>query len=160
MGMGQVLKKVLSDRNMTIKELSELTGISKNTLYAITKRDSLHVRAETIEKISQALNMPIAALLDWNSDGKMSEIDRIAYQTAKSRDVPITVQNAPVYTDDVIESLANAIQEDNPWLYKSTPDSELIQHYNDLNPTGKAEAIKRVEELTHIDKYTKKEPSK
>ena len=40
------------------------------------------------------------------------------------------------------------------------PDAEIIQHYNALNPTGKAEAVKRVEELTHIDKYTKKEPSK
>lgn len=41
------------------------------------------------------------------------------------------------------------------------PDAEIIQHYNALNPTGKAEAVKRVEELTHIEKYViKEEPSK
>lgn len=38
MGMGQILKRLLNERNMTIKELSEITGLSKNTLYAITTR--------------------------------------------------------------------------------------------------------------------------
>lgn len=160
MGMGQVLKQLLNDQNMTIKELSEITGISKNTLYAITKRDSLHVRTETIEKISKALGVPVAKLLDWNSEGKMSEIDRIAYQTARSRDIPIEIQNAPVYTDEVIDRLVSAIHKDNPSLYRTAPDSLLMQHYNALNPTGKAEAVKRVEELTHIEKYTTKEPPK
>lgn len=160
MGMGQVLKQLLNDQNMTIKELSEITGISKNTLYAITKRDSLHVRTETIEKISKALGVPVAKLLDWNSEGKMSEIDRIAYQTARSRDIPIEIQNAPVYTDEVIDRLVNAIQKDNPNLYRTAPDSLLLQYYDALNPTGKAEAVKRVEELTHIEKYTTKEPPK
>lgn len=160
MGMGQVLKQLLNDQDMTIKELSEITGISKNTLYAITKRDSLHVRAETIEKISKALGVPVAKLLDWNSEGKMSEIDRIAYQTARSRDIPIEIQNAPLYTDEVIDRLVNAIQKDNPRLYRTAPDSLLLQYYDELNPTGKAEAIKRVEELTHIEKYTTKEPPK
>ncbi len=160
MGMGQVLKQLLNDQNMTIKELSEITGISKNTLYAITKRDSLHVRAETIEKISKALGVPVAKLLDWNSEGKMSELDRIAYQTAKSRDIPIEIQNAPLYTDEVIDRLVKAIQKDNPRLYRTAPDYLLLQYYDELNPTGKAEAIKRVEELTHIEKYTTKEPLK
>ena len=161
MGMGQVLKRLLNERNMTIKELSEITGISKNTLYAITKRDSLHVRAETIEKISKALNVPVAKLLDWNSEGKMSELDRIAYQTAKNKNLPIEIQNSPVYTIEVIDHLVNAIQEDNPRLYRTAPDSLLMQYYNALNPTGKAEAVTRVEELTHIEKYViKEEPSK
>ena len=104
--------------------------------------------------------MPVAKLLDWNSEGKMSEIDRIAYQTARSRDIPIEIQNAPVYTDEVIDRLVSAIHKDNPSLYRTAPDSLLMQHYNALNPTGKAEAVKRVEELTHIEKYTTKEPPK
>ncbi len=31
----------------------------------------------------------------------------------------------------------------------------IIQNYNKLNDIGKEEAAKRVEELTHIEKYTK-----
>ena len=42
---------------MTIKELSEKTGIPINTLYSITKRDSLRVDRVILERISKALNV-------------------------------------------------------------------------------------------------------
>lgn len=73
---------------------------------------SLFAKMISNEKISKALGVPVAKLLDWNSEGKMSEIDRIAYQTARSRDIPIEIQNAPLYTDEVIDRLVNAIQKD------------------------------------------------
>ena len=58
MGFGAILKNVLAEKNMSIKELSQLTGIPLNTLYSITKRDTVNVRQETLEKISHALNIP------------------------------------------------------------------------------------------------------
>lgn len=58
MGFGSILKEILADKNMSIKELSQITGIPLNTLYSITKRDTVNVRQETLEKISQALNVP------------------------------------------------------------------------------------------------------
>ena len=33
----------------------------------------------------------------------------------------------------------------------------LIDHFEQLNTTGQDEAVKRVEELTHIEKYTKED---
>ncbi len=54
MGFGSVVKKLLSDKNMTIKDLSEASGISLNTLYSITKRDSTNIKMDTLRKISQA----------------------------------------------------------------------------------------------------------
>lgn len=57
MGFGSVLKDILAEKKMTIKELSEATGIPLNTLYSITKRDTVNVRQETIEKISSALSV-------------------------------------------------------------------------------------------------------
>ena len=67
MGMGQILKDVLKEKGMTIKTLSDITGISKNTLYAITKRDSVNVRADNVEKIASALNISPAYLLGWSN---------------------------------------------------------------------------------------------
>ncbi len=58
MGFGTILKDILADKNMSIKELSEATGIPLNTLYSITKRDTINVRPETLKKISQALDIP------------------------------------------------------------------------------------------------------
>lgn len=63
MGFGTILKDILADKNMSIKELSEATGIPLNTLYSITKRDTINVRPETLEKISQALDIPTDELI-------------------------------------------------------------------------------------------------
>jgi len=36
-------------------------------------------------------------------------------------------------------------------------EQSLLNHFNKLNSTGKDEAVKRVEELTHFNKYTDEE---
>lgn len=41
--------------------------------------------------------------------------------------------------------------------FYGTNEAALLQHFNKLNPIGKKEAEKRVEELTYIEKYTKKD---
>ena len=46
--------------------------------------------------------------------------------------------------DDTNDSLQDSI------------NSDLLRFFNKLNDTGKQEAVKRVEELTHIEKYTEK----
>ena len=74
MGVGVRLKRILSQRNMTIKELSELSGISINTLYSITKRDSKRVDYYTIGLISRSLKINPNELL---SDPYPPEIESI-----------------------------------------------------------------------------------
>ena len=66
MGFGNTLKILLKDRNMTIKELSEITGISVNTLYSITKRDTRLPSDEVLFKISQALGVEVTDLLTYD----------------------------------------------------------------------------------------------
>jgi transcriptional regulator with XRE-family HTH domain len=57
MGFGSKLKDLLNQRGMSIKELSEITGISINTLYSITKRDTRIPSEEILDKISEALKI-------------------------------------------------------------------------------------------------------
>ena len=47
---------------MTIKQLSEITGISINTLYSITKRDTETPDIEILKKISAALDVPLESI--------------------------------------------------------------------------------------------------
>lgn len=68
MGLGTNLKKILKERNMTIKELSELSGISINTLYSITKRDSNMARYDIVKKISNVLNISVEELAGFRID--------------------------------------------------------------------------------------------
>lgn len=59
MGLGKKLKNTLDSKHMTVIELSNLTGISSSTLYAIIRRDSDNVNLETVKKIATALNMSL-----------------------------------------------------------------------------------------------------
>lgn len=57
MGFGARLKQILRKKNMTLKELSEKTGISLNTLYSITKRDTLMPNPNIVSKIADVLQI-------------------------------------------------------------------------------------------------------
>lgn len=57
MGFGSKLKELLVQKGMTIKELSEVTGISINTLYSITKRDTRIPSDDILDKIANALKV-------------------------------------------------------------------------------------------------------
>lgn len=61
---------------------------------------------------------------------------------------------------EVLKCDANFLYQDDFNLTKNqtidiyaTDEQQLLSSYNNLNSTGKAEAIKRVEELTYIDRY-------
>ena len=75
MGFGNKLKEVLKKKGITIKELSELSGISINTLYSITKRDTQIPDREIVDKIVAALNINKSEL--YTFDIIYSEIRKI-----------------------------------------------------------------------------------
>lgn len=57
MGSGLRLKEILRQKKMTIKQLSKLTGISLNTLYSITKRDSTNIDSAILSIITKSLGI-------------------------------------------------------------------------------------------------------
>lgn len=58
MGVGMRIKIALREKKMTIKELSAQSGISLNTLYSITKRDTENVDDVILSMISKTLGLP------------------------------------------------------------------------------------------------------
>ena len=67
MGMGLRIKTALRKQKMSIKQLSEKTGISINTLYSITKRDSKKVDPVILQIISEELNLELCENKDEKS---------------------------------------------------------------------------------------------
>lgn len=51
------LKKILKERNMTQKELSELTGIREGTISSIARASKRSISYEYLVKIANALNI-------------------------------------------------------------------------------------------------------
>ena len=75
MGVGFRIKQILRNRKMTIKQLSEKSGISVNTLYSITKRDSENVDPVIMQKIADTLDIPIYEL----------DVSKLVHDTPENR---------------------------------------------------------------------------
>ena len=63
MGAGTRLKKILEEKNVSIKDLSIMSGVSINTLYGITKRDNDTINSNILNRISDSLNVPAQYIL-------------------------------------------------------------------------------------------------
>ncbi len=68
MGVGTRLKKILEEKEVSIKDLSLMTGVSIHTLYGITKRDNDTIKVETLKKIASSLGVPPHYILGLNKD--------------------------------------------------------------------------------------------
>lgn len=83
MGIGSNIKKLLAERKMKITELSEKSGVKLNTLYSITKRDSVNVNSDVLTSIASALDVsPFDLTIDvekLRSDVKVIEEIQSAY---------------------------------------------------------------------------------
>lgn len=129
MGTGTVLKNILASRNISIKELSEMTGISVNTLYSITARDSKNIRSDTLQKISEALKLNGREILDLTNPG---------------------------YVEKLRESVHETNEREQLLMQKQL--SEIASYFEQLNINGRIEAVNRIEELTLIEKYKRGNP--
>ena len=129
MGVGENIKNCLSQKGMTIKWLSEETGIPINTLYSITKRDSKKVRNDMLESISTTLGV------------KSYELMGVQGAKPVAPDDPgLPSNNPPGPLHDIEhEALKKGMNED----------------FERLNHKGQVEAAVRVNELTEIQRYKK-----
>lgn len=66
MGIGSKIKQVIKEKNMTIKQIAEKTGIPVNTLYSIIKRDSERVRPETVQALADVLGVTPTYLIGYD----------------------------------------------------------------------------------------------
>ena len=131
MGIGLRLKRILRDKKMTIKQLSEITNISLNTLYSITKRDSKNVDEVILQKIADALSVHITDLMGY------SEIRAYikGFDDANS--------DHDKFLDAMLDIGYTA----------SDREFAIIEAFSKLNEEGKKTAVERVEELLQIPKY-------
>lgn len=58
------LKSVLKEKEMTIGKLSELTGISRNTISLLIHGKSQGIQFNTLYKIAEQLKVPIGELFE------------------------------------------------------------------------------------------------
>lgn len=163
MGTGKKIKDILKEQGRTIKQLSKATGISVNTLYSITKRDSMSVTYPILEKVAQALGVKVIDLLP--EEARESALDAIKHveenysktEHAEEYFIREALYNLPIQT--IMEAqehadgiLVNSLSEFNDAFLRK----QLLDEFSCLNRRGKIEALFRIEELGEMQRFQKK----
>lgn len=153
MGVGIRLKEILREKGMTIKQLSAQSGISLNTLYSITKRDSKRVDRIVAQCIAKTLDIDPLSLID-NHDGKYLYYNLEILQklngidgfdgfddTGKPKIRPKSLAQSIFYGE------ITGLEDEKYVKYR------LDMAFQQLNTDGKRIAVERVEELYKIPEY-------
>lgn len=168
MGLGTNLKKILKERNVTIKELSEKSGVSLNTLYSITKRDSRMSRYDIVKKVASTLGVTVSELTGFEIDEPKTNMENARLYEVIKRDSTQSTDLNDI--SEILNKMEGTAQERfhnsqvqllTEIISKQISDKklELSSLFDQLNDPGQDKAIEQVELLTKIPEY-QKEPEK
>lgn len=160
--IGAKIKGIRRDKGLTQKQLGEKSGIAESTIRRY-ELGSLNPKIETLQKIAQALEVPLRELfISKNIDGStvidltsIDEQDVNLYMTELFHQKNTKEGNKLFHSDTNNKQLVTIHADD--VLSLTDEEYNLLRLYNELNVTGKKEAVKRVSELTEIERYTKKD---
>lgn len=164
--------KTRKEKGLTQKQLGELCGINEVQIrrYELGGKNA-KPKLETIQKIAKALNVNYSYLLDTKSYKITRELltDCPNFVDSLFDALGEVVKNLilrehleQLGTDAFVDALNKIIDtvvlDDNynviAVYYKDTEETTMTELFKKLNKRGRIEAIKRIEELTEIKKYT------
>lgn len=126
---------------MTQKELGEKLGGIPQQQIGRWENGKSNPKLNTIQKIAAALNVNVNDLL-------VSPLDDSSFYSLLKDASPSDYPEARRYIS------AGLTLQINDW---EQIDIELVKNFKQLNETGKAIALERIEELTEIPRYTQSE---
>ena len=133
--IGSKIKIFRLEKGLTQKALGEKCGLADSAIRRY-ELGGANPKLSTLKKIADALDIEIGDLLGLAPEAR-KDFDKFM-----QGDIEHIVPN---------DSMAGML------LFELDDEGKLLDHYRSLNSLGKEEAIKRVEELTEITKYTKLE---
>lgn len=153
MQFAQILKKIMDEKHITKYRLAKDLGVHQTTVKNWLD-EKTEPKFEMIERIANALQIRTKDLLflDKISNMDQSELESLI-ETEDFLSQFINEENA---SKQVIEQ---QIREQEA-IYSRAQElgidaQQLLNYFNQLNHNGKKEALKRTQELTYIEQYTK-----
>ncbi len=170
MTIGEKIKKIRTSKGLTQKQLGDLCGMADSAIRRY-ELDKANPKIETIQKIAEALSVDYSYFLS-NKSYKITKeliMDYPAFTDSLLYNLYGKIK--PEYYDELLGEhsidkfitqlnhiIDTVVLDDNYEIiqiyYKDTYESTMSDLLKKLNERGKKEAIKRVEELTEIKKYT------
>ena len=177
MSMGDQIKTVRQIRGLTQKELGDRMGIDAST---VRKYESgrLNPKIETVQKIADALEMPVGAFLP--SMGLAENFGSRVREARKKQQLSMEQlgqkmgisgslvgryeRNVENPKPDTIKRFADALGVDANWLEKgeygdnslSGDEQQLLRYFRTMSPEGQRVALERMDELSQHPKYKRR----
>lgn len=155
------IKKALRSKGMTIKKLSEVSGVPLNTLYSITKRDSNRIDKVILSKICYALDVLPIDLVDNDSFTHPSPNVGTVFAGKKNAAEKVEMLDGfGGYDENGLIVLAPGSVAESVFMAEGFGIEDSVYRkykldlaFGRLSEVGQQEAIKRVEELAEIPRY-------
>lgn len=147
MAIGEKIKAFRKDKKITQKTLSELSGLAEITIRQY-EANKYAPKVENLKKIATALEVSLTDFLEPGQTLREYDPKDDAWDILTKKSDGSLVRN--IQTNVVHSTFMPTIEQ-----------KALLRYFDILNDKGKKEAIKRVEELTQLIKYTssKKPPT-
>lgn len=142
--IGNRIKARRKELKFTLQEIADMVGVASSTIQRYENGTISQYKLPILESIAKAINVNPTWLV--KEDAQME---------AYIPDKVFIKDNKPAITkSDTITTIVKTKDYLNP-MYKKLTNEEimLLERFNKLNILGKKEAVKRVSELTEINKY-------
>lgn len=133
--IGSLIFDRRKELGLTLEEVGNAVGVSKSTVKKWENGFISNMRRDKIEKLASVLQISPVRLLG------------IKVRTTEQ---PDTIE----HSHDLVELGANIAKETADAYYASDP-RYIVHYYNKLNSAGRAEATRRIKEMTNLEEYTK-----
>lgn len=140
MTTGERIKQRRIELGLSVDELAKKLKKNRATIYRYENNDIENFPTSVITPLANALETTPAYLMGWESDPEKGNIKDIQKKFVERIVSDFMQESKKSSNEDTHRARINGI----------------IKYFERLNPMGQLEAIKRVEELTYIDKYVNK----
>lgn len=158
--IGERIKSLRKIRGIKQKDMADMLHL-KNSTYSNYENGHREPPFEIILESARILKVAASDLMgnDWDKyDNILANEFAIPSETVeKNRKLLIGKIDNVVNHQIAIDTIADSIDIDLSNYELTENESTILDYLGRLNTTGQDEAIKRIEELTHIEKYTKED---
>lgn len=154
MNNAEKIKALRKELKMSQQEVADMIGVSQAAIYYWEKNERKPKIGQLI-KLAEIFGVPLSYFDCYTVKIKDVESGQVQVDT-------ILMDENTLQEESELEKYINTITTD-PTTEELTNPALLEQRtmyyrlYDELNALGKAEAVKRVQELTEIPRYTQKE---
>ena len=149
---GELIKAARLKAGLTQRELSDKLNVSFVNI-SQWENGTRNPKIETLQRIADALQIPVFELMESTGDSAFPEIKLFRYLTNEQiNEIIDRSTKASRFAETIDRLLEDSTVEDERL-------NSIIENYHQLNEAGQQQLAGQAESLTYIPKYKKRDPA-